>query len=275
LELGSVGRFGSPASVSANTGPHYYFDTSAQLDRHCGEARIRRALKKLAMDSGGVATSTQVEREWNRIVLGALAALSRALRTAEDYTDVVRTLSKGYGRKPSQRWQVLNLITENKTADLDEVAARLQDYRRIRARAMWRTGLREVRDGTKCGVARRRLEYDGGRWAYHDTCRKIEEICDQPAFLEENRDRAEAAARALLDSDREGDRKMGKKALNALSDEDRRSTKGAACHGGGGIGGDICIALECEEHEVLVSTDASFDLICPALGLKRQNPNAL
>ncbi len=251
---------------------HYYFDTSAQLDRHCGEARIRRTLKKLATDAGGVSTSSQVEREWNRIVLGALAALSKALWTAEDYTDVVRALSKAYGRKASQRWQVLNVVTENKTADLDEVAARLEDYRRIRARAMWRTGLREVRDGTKCEVARRRLEHDGGRWAYRDTCRKIEEICEQPSFLEANRDRAEAAAEALLKSEREGDQKMGKKALNALADEDRRSTKGAACHGGGGIGGDICIALECDEQEVLVSTDASFDLICPALGLKNQNP---
>jgi hypothetical protein len=80
--------------------------------------------------------------------------------------------------------------------------------------------------------------------------------------------RAIAAAIALESSDRDNDKKMGKKARLALANDHRDATKGAACHGLNGIGGDICIALECAEDETLITTDKSFDLICPAIGRK-------
>lgn len=255
--------------MSAPKEERYYLDTSAQIERYCGPSETRRTLKAL-LATAGFATSTQVEREWNRIVYGTCVAMRRALQGAEDYTDIVRSLSKTFGRGPARHWQISNVITEGETADLDLVSARLEDFQRIRSRAMWRSGRRELRDGTKCGVARHRPRLEGGRWQYRGTCRKIENICDQPAFLAANGERARQAATALLTAERPNDVKMGKKALEALDRESPEATKGAACHGSSGIGGDICIALECAEDEILLTTDASFDLICPALGLKHE-----
>ena len=61
---------------------------------------------------------------------------------------------------------------------------------------------------------------------------------------------------------------MGVNATNALADDaDESATKGKACHGANGIGGDICIALECGKDEVLLTTDRSFERICPAIDI--------
>ncbi len=98
-------------------------------------------------------------------------------------------------------------------------------------------------------------------------CTKAEEICRQPEFLSQEVERARAAATALDGSEREGDRTMGQKANKALADISKNATKGEACHGANGIGGDICIALECGPDETLLTTDESFDHICPAIGV--------
>ena len=87
-------------------------------------------------------------------------------------------------------------------------------------------------------------------------------------MLSADETRALAAAVALESSPRDADRKMGRKARLALEDQRHDSTKGNACHASKGIGGDICIALECAEDETLITTDESFDLICPAIGRK-------
>jgi hypothetical protein len=73
-----------------------------------------------------------------------------------------------------------------------------------------------------------------------------------------------------MGSSRSDDAKMGKAALKALDDVNEGATKGKACHDYGGIGGDICIALECGADETLLTTDASFDLICPAIDVKHK-----
>ena len=219
------------------------------------------------MRGGGHATSTQAEREWNRIVYSVCVGLRNALATSTDWTDVVGKLAKGYGRAAARAMQVTHWITGSDATDFHIVAKRLEDFQRIRARVLFTAGISTIRDGTNCDVARRRPRFRAGKWRYEPQCRKTQDICDQPAFLAARRERAEKAARALLDSRRKGDRKMGEKALAALGDNDPAATKGRACHGDGGIGGDIAIALECEEDEILLTTDESFDFICPSLGL--------
>jgi hypothetical protein len=179
-------------------------------------------------------------------------------------------MAKGYGRTPSRNWQITNLISQPDTTDLEEIAMRAEDFRRLRARVLFNVGVDTVRDGTKCQVAERAPEFSNGAWNYRATCKKQEEICVQPAFLAENIDRALAAAVALESSDREENKSMGKRARLALEDRRDDSTKGATCHGSNGIGGDICIALECAEDETLITTDRSFDLICPAIGRKHE-----
>jgi hypothetical protein len=65
---------------------------------------------------------------------------------------------------------------------------------------------------------------------------------------------------------------MGKKATDILERMPTNDSKGKNCWGAGGLGGDISIALECAADETLVATDASFDLICPAIGIAHQRP---
>ncbi len=60
---------------------------------------------------------------------------------------------------------------------------------------------------------------------------------------------------------------MGTNASEILDRMPTADSKGKACWGAAGLGGDICIALECAPEETLLTTDASFDLICPAVGI--------
>jgi len=240
-----------------------------QIGRRVGSTETRIQLKT-TLQGGGHATSTQVLREWNRICLGTCATLLNEIRTAKDWADVVHRMTKGYGRAPSRNWLVTNLISQPDTANLEEIEMRAEDFHRARAGALFKVGIDTIRDGTQCEVARRRPEFRSGTWSYRATCRKEENICVQPQFLAANLNRALAAARALETSGRDADKKMGKKARLALEDKRDDSTKGVACHGSNGIGGDICIALECESDETLITTDQSFDLICPALGVTHE-----
>jgi hypothetical protein len=242
-------------------------DTSAHFERNGGSSANRSRLKAL-LRGGGHATSTQAEREWNRIVYTVCVTLRNALPISTDWTDVVRRLSMGYGRTAARAMQVTHWITGSDTTDFRIVATRLDHFQRIRARVLFKAGIGTVRDGTNCDVARRRPHYHAGQWHYKPQCKKTDDICDQPTFLAARREQAEKAARALLASERKADRKMGENALAALQGGRPEATKGKACHADKGIGGDIAIALECEEDEVLLTTDESFDLICPALGLK-------
>lgn len=237
------------------------------MERIGGRGEVRVRLANLLAE-GGHSTSTQVLREWNRIVLAGLVRLRNVLPAANDRTDIVARMREGaFGRDGVRRWQVTEWVMGS-DSDLKVVEMRAAHYQRIRARAQFKMGIATVRDGTECGVAVRKPYVQGGTWRYDEMCKKSEDICVQPSFLEEHRTRALDAAKALEGSDRPGDRDMGVKAKKNLEDLDVRATKGKACHGGGGLGGDICIALECGADEVLLTTDASFELLCPALGLK-------
>ena len=236
------------------------------MERIGGRAEVRARLRNLLAD-GGHSTSTQVLREWNRIVLAALVVLRNALPAASDRTDVVARMREGaFGRDGIRRWQVTEWVMGSDT-DLKAVEMRAAHYQRIRARAQFKAGIATVRDGTECSVAGRKPYVRSGVWRYDEMCKKSEDICAQPSFLKEQSTRALAAATALESSNRQADRDMGVKAKKNLEDSDVRATKGRACHGGGGLGGDICIALECDADEVLLTTDASFELLCPTLGL--------
>lgn len=263
MEPDAFGR----ASVRAGRLTRYYLDTSAHFERVGGSNANRRKLKEM-LRGGGHATSTQAEREWNRIVFTVSVSLRNALASSLDWTDVVRKLSMGYGRTAARSMRVIHWITGSDTTDFRVVALRLDHFQRIRARVLFKADIGTIRDGTNCDVARRRPHFHAGKWHYKSQCKKTDDICDQPTFLAARKERAEKAALALLRSERKADRKMGENALAGLRDGGPGATKGKACHGDRGIGGDIAIALECEADEVLLTTDESFDFICPALGLE-------
>jgi hypothetical protein len=240
------------------------------MERIGGKRETRDRLKGL-LKGGGHSTSTQVVREWNRIVLGACTKLLKILPTASDRMDVVQYMKSGYGREAARNWQITEWLMGPDT-DFRLVEKRVADYARVRARAEFRVGISTVRDGTECAIAARSPYHRGDELRYEATCQKTHNICKQPTFLLKNIDRAKAAATALAGSGRKGDREMGKKALAALEKLPGNATKGRACHSANGIGGDICIALECADNETLLATDGSFETLCPALGLAHEKP---
>lgn len=251
--------------------PRYYLDTSAVFAREGGRSEVRDRVK-LKLLGRKHATSTQVQREWNRITLVATVAVLKAVSSAKDWTDVIADLRKGFGGTPSRNWMVAHWITGSDTTDLDVVRCRAEDFRRSRHRVLLRAGIDTIRNGTDCGVAKR-LPDKGkdGQWLYKPTCRKGDSICSQPEFLETQLDRAMAACEALETSDDREHQRMGinsRRSIEKLKGGNREASKGEACHAKNQIGGDISIALECGEGETLLTTDASFEFICPALDRK-------
>ena len=216
---------------------------------------------------GGHSTSTQVLREWNSIVLGASSKLLNVLATATSRADVVARMSEGWGREPGRNWKVTEWLMGG-DADLRIVEMRAKRFVRVDAESAFEEGVSTVRDGTECPVAREPAKQDrAGKWDHNKRCLKTEDICAQHRFFGRELDRATAAAKALKGSERPPDRKMGEQASAILARMPTRDSKGKACWGAGGLGGDIAIALECGSDETLVTTDASFDLICPAIGI--------
>jgi hypothetical protein len=242
--------------------PRYYLDTSAQVERNGGYLRNEFSAKLTGQQHS---TSLLVEREWNRIVYEVAVALYEALAESETRLDVVNRMRRAWGtRGVSRNWQVTEWIMGGEE-DLRIVEQRLDEFVRIRARVMFHASVDTVRRGTACGVVERRPHSEKGHWKYNAMCKKKDVICTQPEFLTGEIARARAAAEALEGSERDGDREMGAKATKALRDTSGDGTKGNECHARNGLGGDICIALECAADEVLLTTDHSFDLICPAI----------
>lgn len=178
-------------------------------------------------------------------------------------------MNSGYGRTPSRHWMVTEWLLGADT-DLRVVEMRARLFLRVHSKAWFRAGIATIRDGMDCPIARRPAVQDPRkrRWKHDMRCKKTEDICSQHAFLAgQQLVRAKAAAQALEGSPRAPDKRMSKQAGEILARMPTNDSKGKACWGAAGLGGDICIALECGLSETLLTTDASFDLICPAIGV--------
>jgi hypothetical protein len=208
------------------------------------------------------ATSTHVYREWKRIVDAGCADVLNVLRDdPTDVDEVLARLSAGFGRSAAQSLRVLNLVSAGQGLDATlEIRARA--FLRYRSRNLFHHNIGTVRDGSECGLARNEVQQDSsGHWQLIDRCKKTDEICREDEFLGDEATRADAAARALVDkSEREPDRKMGRAMLKMLPVP--RDRKGKNCYW---QTGDIAIALECDADETLLTTDRSFEVICPAI----------
>jgi hypothetical protein len=212
-------------------------------------------------------------REWNSITLGACTKLLNVLRDATSRKDVQAKMAKGYGGDVRRNWMITEWLMGEDT-DLRAVEMRARRFLRVDADVAFHEGIDTVRDGTGCQVAQRGPTHNAVRdqWDHNKRCLKTQGICSQHAFFDAHLERAKAAAQALETSSRPHDKAMGKRATGILKRMPTNDSKGKACWGAGGLGGDISIALECAVDETLVTTDASFDLICPAIGVGHRRP---
>lgn len=215
------------------------------------------------------ATSTHALREWRHIVEGGAADILNAIRRRPpSLAAVFSALSQGWGRSTGHRLRVLSHISGGETAiDLDLMQIRAGQLLRFGADELFRHQVDDVRDGSECGLARNVVRGDkaGALELVNpvtgsDRCKKTDAICRQADDLEAKKDRLILVAGALSASTPH--RKMAKAASDAARDPLLR--KGKVCYG---LLGDVSIALEAAADETILTTDRSFDVMGPALGL--------
>lgn len=178
-------------------------------------------------------------------------------------SDVLARLSQGRGRESNSRLRTLSLLNRGENSLAPDLPIRARAFLRYQSRRLFRQQIDTIRDATECGLARMETKPDtSGSYGLVDKCKKTDSICRQDQFLGEKVAELRAAGSALETSGRVGDRKMGTRALTAAAKQTER--KGVICYG---HLGDVVIALECETEETILTTDASFELIGPALGL--------
>lgn len=248
----------------------YFLDTSAQIERHAGDAPTRQTINEL-LDGETHATSTHVRREWKRTMEDAAIAILNAQATgASSFDGLLSRLAQGWGRSPGQRMRVLSVFMRGqKDTDPALIDLEARMFLRSRSEVLFAHRIDTVRDGSQCQLAREQAQEDRhGHFRLLDKCKKDECQCRQDQFLEEHRSRVADAADALTAREEPlGHRRLGRKAQEVMTSVNMRDRKGINCWGSNGTGGDISIALECADHETLLTTDSSFETIGPALNI--------
>lgn len=219
------------------------------------------------------ATSTHAQREWTRIVLQGAADILNALAAGRPsaWADLFARLSDGYRRAPAQRLRVLSMIAGGDTTMLEPATLEIRARRLIRfqAREMFLNRIGHLRNGSQCALTANVVDRDASgkyvltnRLLGREHCRKNEGVCAQREDLEFKKERLRAASEALVRSASESHQKDGKAGLRAAIDPASRT--GQNCYQ---KLGDLSIALECQADEVLLTTDSSFEVMAPVLGL--------
>jgi hypothetical protein len=256
--------------------PRYFLDTTAHIERWAGDKTRQECVRGLLADDRHL-TSTHALREWKHIIEGATADVLNALADgAGTMSEVLARLSQGWGRSTGQRLRVLSILAAGDEAlDAELVEMRAQSLLRYRSHALFHHQIDEVRDSSECGLARNRVvSHKGKRELLNpdtnkDRCKKTDTICRQDAALGAKVTELESAADALSKSSESSHRKMAQVAKAAVAKASER--KGKNCYGSLG---DISMALEVDGDEVVLTTDRSFEVMAPALGIavERFNP---
>ncbi len=243
----------------------YFVETTAHLERHAGDG-ARRAEIEHRLGTELHATSSHVFREWKRTVDGTAVDILNVIEDgAVDLQDVFARLSQGWGREAGQRLRVLGMLG-GQELDIDRLRIRAEVFLRCESEELFMDGIDEVRDGPECSLAREQVRLERhGRRSLRTACKKTECVCVQPAFLQGYRASiAEAASRLRADKELAA---LGRHTAEVMARPNLLDRKGKNCWGPIGLGGDVSIALECRPDETLLTTDRSFQVIGPALGL--------
>lgn len=244
-----------------------FADTTALFELRAGTGASRAAAKRVLQPRAETVTSEAVQREWKRIVVGAVGSIVEAVEKEPDLAAVFARLGVGFGaREGFQRWRAAALVTgrsDTFSAQLAKVRGR-QVLRDVDA-ALGRS-VASVRAPSRCGlaVAQPRQSAESG-WTVKDTCKRREGICDHEGRLGRDLARWRKGAHSLAESSDNSLRKMGRTGLTMADEPDKRT--GVNCYG---KTGDLAIALDCQADELLVTTDKSFETMRQAMGFAVQ-----
>jgi hypothetical protein len=239
-----------------------FADTTALLELHAGTSASRSAARQALQPKDEVATSEHVQREWKRILVSAVGSLVEAVDNEPDLSAAFARLGNGYGRTSSQRWRAAAMVTGS-AGSFNAVETKIRGRQLLRGLdSRLRRGVGDVRSSSSCGLAREQPHEGGdGRWRIKDTCKRGEGICAHESRLGRDVARWRSGADALARNEDPALRKMGKTGQEMAARPQVRT--GVNCYG---RTGDLAIALDCRANELLVTTDASFEVIAQGMG---------
>jgi hypothetical protein len=234
-------------------------DTTALFELHAGTASTRKQAQKLLQPTADVETSEHVLREWKRILFEAVRVIEEAADTEPDVSALLSRMALGYFRQPAQRLRALAIIVGgSSTTDMVAIKVRAGQLLRGDAERLLRASVSAVKRTSDCGLAKQVAQQTPSGWTLKVTCKKREGICGHEERIEQQLARWRAGAAALRASDRYAT--MGTVAEQmAASPRDRT---GSNCFN---KTGDLAIAMDCNEGDVIVTTDRSFETMAQAM----------
>lgn len=246
----------------------FFLDTTVQIERVAGGRPVKKKIADLLAGETH-ATSSHVRREWKHVIDGSCAAVLNALADSSDAShapdlgDLFARLGQGYGRAANSRLRVLSLLSAGSTeAQIGDIKTRAKAMIRYQSEVLFVDKIDTVRDGSECGLATNEVVKNlvVGRYELVDRCTRDQDICRQPAEIESKLTRFAAVGTALAAVSKY--QRLGKTVREAAASALLR--KGKNCYS---VLGDVSIALDCADEEVLLTTDESYDVICPAIGI--------
>ncbi len=254
------------ATSSAPSSATKYADTTALFEYNAGTAASRIAARAALTPTDDVVTSDHVEREWKRILFTAIRDILEAAEGESSIGGIFKRLGGGFGREQAQRLLALALLcgpTDDETS-VHELRIRAQRFLRGDIERLLNRTVGTVRRTSRCGLATQRPQLDSsGRWHMKTTCKIREGICVHEERIENDLVRWNLGADALVNSDSNSLKKMGKTAREMAANPRVRTGKNTYGHTG-----DLAIALECKPGEALVTSDHSFDALAPAMSFQ-------
>jgi hypothetical protein len=239
-----------------------FADTTALFEYHAGTGTTRAEARDQLKPRTNVASSDHVKREWNRILFSSVKAFIEALESEPDLSAALARLSFGWGREPTQRLRATALVCAGSTR-LDVTDAKIRGRQLLRGGGdvLFAQVVGDLRNSSRCGLAQEKpTQAPDGMWELKTTCKRREGICDHENRIATALGRWRAGASALASSTSPGLRQMGQRGVTMAADPVMRT--GVNCYG---KTGDLAIALDCDPHETLVTTDASFEVLASAM----------
>jgi hypothetical protein len=238
-------------------------DTTAIFEYHVGASGPRDEVRTLLALRRDVATSEHAVREWRRILTSAVGDLLTALEEEPDLPAVLGRVSQGFGREPSQRLRALGLCCGPLEFNIVEARVRARQVLRVEIGRLVDQIVSEVRAPSACPLATNKPYMQADRWKIDSTCKRGAGICRRVEYLEQESSRWQAGADALAESESPDYRRLGRVGREMARDATRRTGKN--CYQ---LTGDLAIALDGAAGDEVVTTDRSFTVLGPPMGLQ-------
>jgi hypothetical protein len=239
-----------------------FLETTAAIGRHFG-TRAHRVFLADAVTGRQIITSTFVLFEYKRVVQRACVEFHRLLTRERNLSEALRVFSQSYS--VSQLSIGLSLfypLFEEAGHNVSEVLERLAwliDYDLMR---LFRAGVDEILDPTRCALAFQQPQHQGATYApgFLSVARATFD-CNLPGFIETHRDDFQAIYTAMTAAGDPRTRRLRQVLARVIRHPEESRGRNALTLG------DAIIAVEMPGEAFLLTTNrGDFEPLCAALG---------